>query len=148
LLKSILRRCGVYYHSADLFFQELWKQQLEQMGFRVLSVEKLSLHQVWDIRVCGSLAAQTYLLMSKPIPRKDSWVKDPLPKQLRLEIQRIAKEMGAPIKTDCITVVRTGAYFRASFIWPMGKPGRLLKKEKKADAFSFLIRPWLRKNRN
>jgi hypothetical protein len=24
----------------------------------------------------------------------------------------------------------------------------LLKKEKKAEAFSFLIRPWLRRNRN
>jgi hypothetical protein len=147
-LIRILRRCGAYYHSGDLFYQELWKQRLGQIGFRVLSVEKLPLHHVWDIRVCGSLTAQTYLLLSKPVPSKHSWVKDPLPKQLQSEIHEIARDLGLPIRRDCILVVRTGAYFGASFIWPLGKPGRLLKKAKRAEAFSFLIRPWLRKNRN
>jgi hypothetical protein len=30
----------------------------------------------------------------------------------------------------------------------MGRPGQLLEKAKKADAFSMLIRPWLHRNRN
>ena len=147
-LQKILRRCGAYYHSGELFYQELWKERLSQIGFRVISVEKLPYHHVWDIRLCGSLTAQTYLLVSKPVFKRYAGSKELLLKQLRLEIQQIAKDMGPPIKTDCVGVSRTGAYFRASFIWPVGKPGLLLKKEKKAEAFSFLIRPWLRKNRN
>ncbi len=39
LLQKILHRCGAYYHSADLFYQELWKQRLAQIGMWVLSVE-------------------------------------------------------------------------------------------------------------
>jgi hypothetical protein len=147
-LQKILRRCGAYYHSADLFYQELWKQRLVHIGFRVLSVEKLPYHHLWDIRLCGSLTAQTYLLVSKPVLKRYAGTKELLLHQLRSEIQQIAKDMGPPIKTDCVGVSRSGAYFRASFIWPVGRPGLLFKKEKKAEAFSFLIRPWLRKNRN
>lgn len=147
-LQRILRRCGAYYHSAALFYHELWKQRLVNMGFRVLYIEKLPYHNVWDIRVCGNLAAQTYLLVSKPAPAKLAWVNDPLPKLFAAEIRRTAEELGYPIKRDCISVARTGAYFQAGFIWPLGKPGCLLKQEKKIDALSFLIRPWLRKSRN
>ncbi len=119
------------------------------IGFRVLLVQKLSLHEVWEIRLCGGLAAQTYLLVSKPVPKKDVWATDLMRKQLQSEIHQIAKDLGLSIQRDCITVVRTSsAYFKAAFIWPMGKPGMLLKREKKPEAFSFLIRPWLRRNRN
>jgi hypothetical protein len=148
LLRNILRRCGAYYHSPALFYQELWKQRMVNIGFRVLLVEKLNLHHVWEIRLCGGLVAQTYLLVSKPIPKRYIATKDILLKQLRSEIQEIASEMGPPIKADCVSVTRTGAYFHASFIWPVGRPGLLLKKEKRLEAFSFLIRPWLSRNRN
>src|SRR5260370_42662337 len=63
MLNKILRRCGAYYHSADLFYQELWKQRLINIGFRVMLVEKFPYHHVWEIRVCGSLTAQSYLLL-------------------------------------------------------------------------------------
>ena len=148
LLNRILSRCGTYYHSADLFYHELWKQHLINLGFRVLYVEKLPYHHVWDVRVFGSLAAQTYLLVSKPLPKKLMWSKDPLPKQLESELLRIAVDLGLPIRKDCVSASRTGSYFRAGFIWKRGKPGRLLKKEKKVEAFSFLMRQWLRKARN
>ena len=148
MLSKVLRRCGAYHHGPELFYQELWKQRMVQIGFRVLLVEKLDLHHVWQIRLCGGLAAQTYLLVSKPIPKRYLGAKDILLKQLRSEIQEIASELGPPIKTDCVSVARTGAYFHVSFIWPVGKPGLLLKKEKKPEAFSFFIRPWLRRNRN
>ncbi len=148
LLKRILQRCGAYYHSADLFYHELWKQRLANIGFRVLSIEKFPYHHVWRIRVCGSLSAQTYLLVSKPVPKKLVWSEDRLTKQLESELQRIANDLGPPIKKDCLGVSRTGQYFRLSFIWPKGKAGCLLKKEKRPEAFSFLIRPWLRRNRN
>src|SRR5437660_4876038 len=85
LLQRILRRCGSYYHSADLFYQELWKQRLNQIGFRVLSIEKLIYHDVWDIRVCGNLASQTYLLTRKSVPQH-FFNRELLIKQLRSEI--------------------------------------------------------------
>jgi hypothetical protein len=147
-LQKILRRCGAYYHSAAFFYQELWRDHLRQIGFRVLSIEKLPYHEVWDIRVCIKLCSQIYLLVSKLPPKQISKTKEPLVKQFQKEIQAIAGDLGPPIRNDCITVVRTGAYLRASFIWPKGRPGRLLKKEKRPEAFSFLIRPWLRRNRN
>jgi hypothetical protein len=148
-LNRILLRCGSYFHPADLFLQELWKQRLVHIGFRVLLVQKLPIHQVWEIRLCGSLAAQTYLLVSKAVPKKDVWSTDLVRKQLQSEVHQIAIDLGLPIQRDCITVARTGkAYFTIAFIWPKGKPGLLLKKERKPEAFSFLIKPWLRRNRN
>ncbi len=146
-LNKILRRCGTYFHAADLFYQELWRQRLANMGFRVVSVNKLPYHHVWDIRLFGTLTAQLYLL-GRPVPAK--WALDPdlLPKQLKSEMRRLAREMGPPIPSDCLSVVKSGAYFRVNFIWPPGQPGKWLKQEKPAEAFSFLIRPWLRKNRN
>ena len=147
-LEKILRRCGAYYHSADLFYQELWRQQLRHLGFRVLKVERLPYHPVWDIRLCGNLSTQTYLLVSQAVPAKWVGCKDLLCRQLASAIQRIARDLGPPIKRDCFNVVRKGAYFTVSFVWPPGKPGCLLKREKPVEAFSFFIRPWVRKHRN
>jgi len=148
MLNKILQRCGAYYHSADLFYHELWKQRLINIGFRVMLVEKFPYHHVWRIRVCGSLTAQSYLLLIKPVPPKHASADDLLERQLRSEVMAMAKEMGPAIKSDCLHVGRTGKYFLISFIWPVGKPGLLLKKEKKPSAFSFLLMSWLRRNRN
>jgi hypothetical protein len=147
-LEKILRRCGAYYQPGDLFYQRLWHQRLSQIGFRVISVEKLPYHELWDIRLYGSLTAQSYLLLIQPVVKPHFSAKDILLKQLQAEIQGIAKDLGAVIPRDCIHVGRKGAYFRITFLWPLGRPGRWVKPEKKAEAFSFLIRPWLRKNRN
>jgi hypothetical protein len=148
LLQKILRRCGTYYHSGEFFYQELWRDRLRSIGFRIVYVEKCFCHDVWDIRLCCTLTAQTYLLVSKPVAKPSFSENEILEKQLFSEIRLIAKDLGAPIKSDCLSVGRNGAYFRACFIWPLGKPGRLLKKDKKPDPFSFLIRPWLKRNRN
>jgi hypothetical protein len=148
LLQKILRRCGAYYQSGDLFYQRLWHQRLSQIGFRVISVEKLPYHELWAIRCYGTLAAQSYLLLTIRVSRPHFSAKDSVLKQLHAEIQRIAKDIGAPIRRDCIHVGRKGAYFRITFIWPLGKPGRWIKPEKKAQGFSFFIRPWVRRNRN
>jgi hypothetical protein len=148
MLLRVLRLCGIYYHSGDFFYQELWRDRLRSIGFRIVYVEKCFIHHVWDIRLCCTLTAQAYLLVSKPVAQRSWSEKDVLVKQLLSEIKLIAKDLGAPIKSDCLSVGRNGAYFRACFIWPLGKPGRLLKKDKKPDAFGFLIRPWLKKNRN
>jgi hypothetical protein len=148
LLQRILRCAGAYYHSADLFYHEIWKQRLEQIGFRVRSVEKLPYHQVWEIRLRGTLSAQAHLLLSRPAPKRLAGSQELLLGQLRSEIQEIALDFGPPVKPDCISVARNGRYIRAGFIWPPGKPGLLLTKNKKAGSFSRLIRPWLHKKRN
>ena len=147
-LQGILRRCGAYYQSGDLFYQRLWYQRLSQIGFRVTSVQKKTYHQLWDLRMYGSLTAESYLLVTRPVSKRHLSAKDLLLKQFELEIRRIAQDLGAPIPRHSIQVDRKGAYFRAIFIWPLGKPGCWVKPEKKAEAFSFLIRPWLRRNRN
>ncbi len=148
LLHKILLDSGTYYHSAEFFYQELWRQRLLNIGWRVLAVERLPYHPVWDIRLRGTLAAQVYLLLSKPVAVRVAKSKDPLCKQFECEIREIAKELGPAICRDCVSVIRTGTYFRVSFIWPRGKPGRLVHQVKKPVAFTFLIQPWLRKNRN
>jgi hypothetical protein len=96
----------------------------------------------------GGLTAESYLLVTKPVAKRHLWTKDLLLKQFELEIRQIAQELGAAIPRNSIQVERKGSYFRAIFIWPLGKPGRWVKPEKKAEAFSFLIQPWLRRNRN
>jgi hypothetical protein len=117
LLEKILRRCGAYYQSGDLFYQRLWHQHLSRIGFRVISVEKLPCHELWDIRLFGSLTAQSYLLLTKPVAKPHLWAKDLLLKQLHLEVQQVAKDFGAPMRRDCIHVARKGAYVRVTFIW-------------------------------
>jgi hypothetical protein len=148
LLEKILRQCGAYYQSGDLFYQRLWHQRLSLIGFRVVSVEKLPYHHIWDIRCYLTLTGQSYLLLSIPVSKPFLCAKDIVLKQLGAEIQRIAKDLGAKIRRDCIHVNRKGAYIRITFIWPVGQAGRWVKPEKKAEAFSLLIRPWLRRNRN
>jgi len=148
LVQTILRRCGAYYLAGDFFYQRLWYQRLSQIGLRMISVEKLPYHGLWDIRCYGTLAAQTYLLLTLAVSKPHFGAKDMVLNQLHSEIQRIAKDLGAPIRRDCVRVARKGAYVRITFIWPLGKPGRWIKPEKKAEAFSFLIRPWLHRNRN
>jgi hypothetical protein len=147
-LQAILQQCGAYYQSGEMFYQQVWHQRLSQIGFRVISVTKLPYHELWDIRLYGTLTSESYLLLTKPVPKRYAFSKDLLVKQFESEIQEIAKDAGLAIRRDCIQVDRKGAYFRVILIWPLGKPGRWVKPEKKAEAFSFLIRPWLRRNRN
>ncbi len=148
LLERILRRCGAYYHSGDFFYHELWRDSLREIGFYVISVERFPYHPVWEVRLRGSLAAQTHLLVTRPVPKRDLDAENLLIRQLKGEVRQIGKDLGVPIKPDCVGVSRTGAFFRVSFVWPRGRPGLLLKQEKRTEPFSFLIRPWLRRSRN
>ncbi len=148
LLERIMRQCGAYYHSGRFHFHELWRDRLREIGFHVISVERMPHHPVWEIRLRGSLAAQTYLLVTRPVPKALACADDLLVPQLKSEIRQIAKDLGKTIKSDCVGVTRSGAYFRVSFLWPLGKPGLWSRQEKRTEPFSFLIRPWLRRSRN
>jgi len=63
-LKTILLKSGRYYRSAALFYHELWREHLRQMGFVVISVEKLDAHDLWVIRLRITSSAQLNLLFS------------------------------------------------------------------------------------
>ena len=89
-LRAILRRGGAYYQSGKLFYQRLWRQELIRIGFRVISVEKIIHHHLWEIRLGGTLTAQTYLLLSTP-GGKVAKDKDVLVQKLRAEVRRIAQ---------------------------------------------------------
>ncbi len=147
-LKSFLLKCGSYYQSAELFYQRQWRQRLRQIGFRVISVKKMDGHHLWEIRLCCNLSAQSYLLLSKPVPKKLFAANDLLECQIKAEFRLISKDLGLVIKNDEITVTRNGAHMRVGFLWPKGRAGVLRKKEKRIEAFPFLIRRWLRRVRN
>lgn len=147
-LDKIMRQAGAYVHSVELFYQELWRDRLAQIGFRVISVERIERHPVWDIHLCGNLTVQAYFLVSKPMPKRNAKAKDPFLAQVKSEVQEIARDLGQPIKSENLAITRNGRYVRVIFLWAMGKPGLLLKRPRRAEAFPFLIKPWLRKNRN
>jgi hypothetical protein len=147
-LKQVLLKSGRYYRSAALFYHELWREHLRQIGFVVISVEKLDAHDLWTIRLRITSSAQLHLLLSLKPAAKFRDQNDRLVNELKAAIRRLANTMGQPLRTDYLTVERTGAYCTVAFIWRPGKPGRLLRKEKKPSAFSFLIKPWLKRNTN
>ena len=147
-LKTILLKSGRYYRSAALFYHELWREHLRQMGFIVISVEKLDAHDLWVIRLRITSSAQLNLLFSSASAGKCRAQNDRLEHELKAAARRFANTLGQPIRSDYLTVHRTGAYCTVAFIWKPGKPGRLLRTEKKPSAFSFLIRPWLKRIRN
>jgi hypothetical protein len=148
LLERIMRKCGTYYHSADFFYHELWRDRLRQIGFRVIYIERIPQLPCWRIRLCGSLAVQAYLLVTKPMTKARAASRDPLLAQLKAEVREIAADLGRPMKNDEIELGREGAYFTLAFIWPPGKPGMWLPKPKRISPFSLLIRPWLRRAKN
>ncbi len=148
LLRKVFLRCGHYYQSGELFYQRLWRQRLRQIGFWVNSVEKRDAHHLWDLRLRSTLSAEAYLLLSRPAPKTLLKATDLLEKQLQADIRQIGSEFGVPIPRDSVSVSRHGIYYRVAFLWPKGQPGIWLQATKKSDAFSFLMRPWLRQTRN
>ncbi len=143
-----MHQSGKYYHACDFFYHELWRDRLRLLGFRVVLVERLPEHPVWRIRLRGNLTAQAHLLLSKPMTSVRAASKDPLLAQLKAEVREIAADLGRPMKSDEVEVLREGAYFLLAFIWSPGRPGLLLPKSKKISPFSLLVRPLLRRARN
>jgi hypothetical protein len=65
-------RRGGYYHSAESFDHDLCRDRLREIGFRVIFVERLPHHPVWEICLRGNLTAQTYLLVTKPMSKANA----------------------------------------------------------------------------
>jgi hypothetical protein len=150
-IKRIMRRAGRYYEAGQFLYHKFLRNELVQMGFRVVLIEKLDHHPVWHIRLRITARAQNFLLLSRPLAKRlkaEDDSTDLLVIQLKAEIKRIAAQLGPKIKSDYISILREGAYITVAFIWPVGTTGLLLRKQRRPDAFGLLVRPWLKTTRN
>jgi hypothetical protein len=126
---------------------------LAALGFRVISIERLEEHPVWNIRFKGNLEAQTNLLLGKSYKgkRPSSWGSgEVIEQRLKAEMQAILKSLGRAVKADELTVVRERAYFGAAFVWPMGKPGKWFPQPKRPHPLqvSGVVQRWISNQRN
>jgi hypothetical protein len=139
---------GRFYLPVAHFYHRLWRDHLQEIGFRVIHVEKLEEHPLWVIRVRSTASAQLHLLASAPATAHFMAAEDPLEHQLQAEVLRMGKTWGPAIRKTELSLARQGAYCTIAFLWPVGKPGRLARQAKTPNAFSFLMRTWLKKSRN
>ena len=150
-IRKFFARYGRYRAPAGTFYhRQLW-DRLTEIGFKVLSVERVDSHPLWRIRLKGSLKVQAHLLISQPAGLFDlSKSHGLLERQLPKCLQRILKQLGQAIRKDEIVVVRSGAYVHVAFVWPLGTPGVVGRAPKEHHPFqvSLVLRRWLREQRN
>jgi hypothetical protein len=142
---------GRYRAPTGTFYHRQLRDRLTEIGFKVLSVERVDSHPLWRIRLKGSLKVQAHLLISQPAGLFDLSKTDGLlERQLTKYIQRILKQLGQPARRDEIVVVRSGTYVNVAFVWPLGTPGIVGRSPKEIHAFqvSLILRRWLRRQRN
>jgi hypothetical protein len=150
-IKKFLARYGRYRTTADLFYHRQLRQRLAEIGFRVITIERLATHPVWEVRLKGNLDVQANLLLGQPLSERfGSPSRYWLEQQLKRRIQGILNTLGDPVRSDEITVARTGTYFQAAFVWPKGTPGVLGRSAKKVHPYQVAVelRRWLRRQRN
>ena len=146
-LADQLERCGAYFLSTELFYQELWMQRLCHLGFRVLSVRKEPHHHLWDIRLRAGPMEQ-HNLTSQVVSQGPARPGGSMSRALERDIDRMAREMGLPIERNCLRAFRRGSYIQVVFLWPRGTPGSLHSPRRSVSKFAALIKPWLRLVRN
>jgi hypothetical protein len=152
-LKQFLAKYGRHVEPGHLFYHLRLQERLSALGFRVISIERLAEHPVWNIRIRGSLEAQTNLLLGKSYKgkRPASWGSgEVIEQRLKAELAAILKSLGLAVKTDELTVVREGAYFGAAFVWPMGQPGTWCPPPKRPHPLqvSGFMHGWIKQQRN
>jgi hypothetical protein len=144
-------RHGRYRVPTGTFYHRQLRERLTEIGFKVLSIERLDSHPLWRIRLKANLNVQAHLLISQPAGLFDlSKSHGLLERQLTKYIQRILKQLGRPVRKDEIVVVRSGAYVHVAIVWPLGTPGVLGRAPKEHHPFqvSLVLRRWLREQRN
>ena len=66
-IKTFLTRYGRYRTTGALFYHRQLRQRLAEIGFRVITIERLATHPVWRIRLKANLTAQANLLRGQPV---------------------------------------------------------------------------------
>ena len=74
-LKQFLAKYGKFREPEQFFYHYRLNERLAALGFRVISIERLDTHPVWNVRFRGSLEAQSQLLLDKSYKgkRPASW---------------------------------------------------------------------------
>ena len=152
-LKQFLAKYGRHVEPGRLFYHLRLQERLTALGFRVISIERLEEHPVWNIRIRGNLDAQTNLLLGKSYKGKRpvSWGSGEIIEQrLEAEFQAILKQLGKPVKADELNVVRYGGYFQIVFVWPLGQPGKWFSRPARPHPLrvSGVMQRWLKGQRN
>ena len=134
-----LIKYGRYYVSANLFYHRQLHERLRAMGFKVISIQKLATHPVWELR----LKADDYRL---GFLRPFGLIEPKLKTQVRL----ILKHLGQATKGAEIDVMRSGDYLQVAFLSQMGRPGvwRPQSSQTAPIRVSLILRRWLRAKRN
>ena len=152
-LKQFLAKYGRFVESAQFFYHHRLHERLTALGFRLISIERLDTHPVWNIRIRGNLEAQTALLLGKSYKgkRPSSWGSgEVIEQRLKAEMQSILKSLGKAVKADELNVVRYGGYFQIVFVWPLGQPGTWFPPVKRPHPLqvSGIVQGWIKQQRN
>ncbi len=152
-LKQFLAKYGRHVEPGRLFYHLRLQERLTALGFRVISIEHLDTHPVWNIRIRGNLEAQTNLLLGKSYKgkRPASWGSgEVIEQRLKGEMQSILKSLGKAVKADELNVVRYGGYFQIVFVWPLGQPGKWFPPPKRPHPLqlSTVMQGWIKEQRN
>jgi hypothetical protein len=150
-IRKFFARFGRFRAPSGTFYHRQLRDRLTEIGFQVLSVERVDSHPLWRIRLKASLKVQAHLLISQPAGLFDlSKSHGLLERQLTKYIHRILNQLGQPVRKDEIVVVRSGAYVHVAFVWPLGTPGVVGRAPKEHHPFqvSLVLRRWLREQRN
>src|SRR5262245_47519912 len=104
-IKKFLARYGRYRTTGALFYHRQLRQRLAEIGFRVITIERMATHPVWQIRLKGNLTTQANLLIGQPVsdrfgPQSKYWME----RQLKRQIQRILYTLGDPVRSNEIVV--------------------------------------------
>ncbi len=136
-LAKLLANYSQYYLSGRFFYHWQLALRLREIGFKVLSIEKLSTHPVWRIRLKQVHCRYTFL-----------WVYRLLEPKLKAEIQRILKDLRRGVKAQEIAIVNNGMYFAIAFVWPVGRGGFWQPEPKPPHAIPPVLHRWLKQQGN
>lgn len=111
LIRFLLKH-GRYYQPARYFYHRQLGLRLHGMGLKVLSIQRLSTHPVWQIRLKQVHYRWDFL-----------WTFRLLKPKLKVQIRQALKDLARGIKAPEIVVVSSGVYIQIAFVWPRGQPG-------------------------
>ena len=145
-LNKFLAKYGYFIEPKQFFYHHRLRDRLTALGFRIISIERLDTHPVWNIRFKGNLEAQTNLLLAKSYKGSSEVIEQ----RLKAEMHAILKSLGQAVKADELNVVRYGGYFQCVFVWPKGQPGKWYPQPKQIHPLqdSGVMRRWMKSQRN
>lgn len=138
-LTRFLVQYGRYYVPGRTFYHRQLGLRLHGLGFRVLSIQRLATHPVWQVRIKQTHFRWDFLSTFRLLKPK-----------LKAQVRRALKDLDRGIKAPEIVVVCNGVYIQVAFVWPLGKPATWRPSPSRPGSFaaSQVFRDCLREQRN